>query len=147
MAEFHLSCLSLSIRLHAQKMKHYSLQLQFRNCCKNTLEVGVGRGSCPNCCRYMLMICWIHSVGSLKKPVIVGCPPFITSHITERSTYIPMHSFKEAVVNSLLQWNNSPGRASVASCTSDPQGWSSEHWTQFRNNGIFSNVVERSLIF
>lgn len=76
--------------------------------------------------------------------------PHTDTHITEtfeRSTYIPMHSFKEAVVNSLLQWNDSPGRASVASCTSGSQGWSSEHWTQFRNNDIFSNVVESNLIF
>ena len=72
------------------------------------------------------------------------------THITEtfeRSTYIPMHSFKEAVVNSLLQWNDSPSRASVASCTSGSQGLSSEHWTQFSNNDIFSNVVESSWIF
>ena len=108
----------------------------------------MGRGSCPNCCRYLLMICWIHRVGSLKKPVdALPSSPHTDAHITERRTYIPMHSFKEAVVNSLLQWNDSPGRASAASCTSDSQGWSSEHWTQFRNNDIFSKVVERSLIF
>ena len=83
-------------------------------------------------------------VQTKQKASHCGTPSASPHRYTE--TYIPVHSFKEAVVNSSLQWNDSPGRASVASCTSCSQGLSSEHRTQFRNKDIFSNVVESNLI-